>query len=167
MTAVSWQPLATAAFRPMLVRYFSKRLSERAEIEDLVHEVLAHLLRSPRPPALANERSYVFQTAQRVLIDWLRKRSTHHVRAHESFDPQAHGGEDFALDRVLSGQQELQRATAILRELPERARAIFVLRKLEGLRHAEIASRLGVSVSTVEKEMCFALQHLIEGMNRP
>jgi RNA polymerase sigma factor (sigma-70 family) len=156
----------TAEFRPMLMRYFSKRLSERAEIEDLVHEVLTRLLRSPRPPQLENERSYVFQTAHRVLIDWLRKRETHHARDHESFDPEAHSIEDFAVDRVLLGQEELNRAMALLHELPERTRAIFVLRRLEGLRHAEIASQLGVSVSTVEKQMCMALEYLMEGMRR-
>lgn len=156
-----------AEFRPMLMRYFSRRLSERGEVEDLVHEVLTRLLGSGQIGALQNERSYIFQTAHRVLIDWLRKRDTHHVRDHESFDPELHTIEDFAADRVLVGRDELERATAILEELPERTRAIFLLRRLEGLRYAEIAKRLGVSVSTVEKQMCFALNHLIEGMNRP
>jgi len=157
----------TAEFRPMLMRYFSKRLSERAEVEDLVHEVLTRLIRSPRPETLENERSYVFQTAHRVLIDWLRKRDTHHARDHESFDPETHSVADFAADRVLLGQEELQRATALLLELPERTRAIFLLRRLEGMRHAEIATRLGISVSTVEKQMGMALEYLIEGMKRP
>lgn len=156
----------TAEYRPLLVRYFSRRLSEHGEVEDLVHEVLARLLGSGQLGALQNQRSYIFQTAQRVLIDWLRKRNTHHVREHESFDPELHTIEDFAADRVLSGRDELERAAAILEQLPERTRAIFLLRRLEGLRYAEIADRLGVSVSTVEKQMCLALNHLIEGMNR-
>lgn len=161
------QSALTVEFRPVLMRYFSRRLSERAEVEDLVHEVLTRLLRSASLSTLENQRSYVFQTAHRVLIDWLRKRGTHHTRDHQSFDPEAHGSEDFATDRVLLGREELKRAMAILHELPERTRSVFLLRRLEGMRYAEIASRLGVSVSTVEKQMCVALQHLIEGMKRP
>jgi len=165
--SVDPQSTLTAEFRPVLMRYFSKRLSERAEIEDLVHEVLTRLLRSTSLHSLENQRSYVFQTAHRVLIDWLRKRGTHHTRDHQSFDPETHGSEDFATDRVLLGREELKRAMAILQELPERTRAVFLLRRLEGMRYAEIAERLGVSVSTVEKQMCMALQHLMEGMKRP
>lgn len=120
----------TAEFRPLLTRYFSRRLSERAEVEDLLQEVLTRLPRSPRP-----EKTHVVA--------------------------------DFAAERVLLGQEELNRASALLLELPERTRAIFVLRRLEGLRHSEIATRLGISVSTVEKQMCMALEYLIEGMKRP
>ena len=47
-----------------------------------------------------------------------------------------------------------------LQELPERARTIFVLNRFEELSAAEIARRLGVSVSTVEKDMMRAIAHL-------
>jgi len=43
----------------------------------------------------------------------------------------------------------LARATAVLLELPERTRVIFVLRRLEGMRYLDIAARLGISVSAV------------------
>jgi RNA polymerase sigma-70 factor (ECF subfamily) len=156
-----------AEFRPALIRYFSRRVNNKCEVEDLVHDVLARLAHSGSLSNVRNEQGYVFQTANSVLVDWMRKCATHRAAAHHRFDPEEHGGEDFAPDRVLLGREALRRATAILLELPERTRTIFVLRRLEGMGHAEIASRLGVSVSTVEKQMCLALAHLAERMERP
>ncbi|MFP4166278.1 MAG: sigma-70 family RNA polymerase sigma factor [Opitutales bacterium] len=47
-----------------------------------------------------------------------------------------------------------------IRELPERCREAFVLHRFEGLRHRDIAKRLGISQSTVEKHIAAALVHL-------
>ncbi len=152
-------------FRPALLRYFSRRVKDKSEVEDLVHDVLARLARSESLTSVRNERGYVFQTANSVLVDWMRKCATHRTADHRTFDPEEHGGEDFPPDRVLLGREALVRATAILQELPERTRTIFLLRRLEGMGHAEIASRLGVSISTVEKQMYLALAHLTERMN--
>jgi RNA polymerase sigma-70 factor (ECF subfamily) len=46
-------------------------------------------------------------------------------------------------------------------ELPARTRDVFVLRRLEGLPYNEIAKRLGLSVSAVEKHMLRATRHLV------
>lgn len=155
-----------AEFRPVLMRYFSRRLSERSEVEDLVQDVLARLIGGAGLETIVNWRSYVFQTAQSVLVDWLRKRGSRHAREHESFDPEVHAGEDFAADRILSGQEELKQAIAMICELPEHTRTVFVLHRLEGMRYAEIAARLNLSVSAVEKRMYAALRHLMDGMER-
>ena len=58
-------------------------------------------------------------------------------------------------------RQQLARATAVLLELPERTRVIFVLRRLEGMRLNDIAKRLGISVSAVEKHMQRAITHIM------
>ena len=69
---------------------------------------------------------------------------------------------DFSPDRVLIGRDRLAEAIAILMEMPERRRTIFVLRRMEGLRYKDIAARLGISVSAVERHMRRAVLHLIE-----
>ena len=56
------------------------------------------------------------------------------------------------------------RATAALLELPDRTRIIFVLRRLEGMKYSEIAHKLGISVSAVEKHMLRAMSYLTERM---
>jgi RNA polymerase sigma-70 factor (ECF subfamily) len=58
-------------------------------------------------------------------------------------------------------KERLRQVSEVLMALPARTRAVFLLRRVEGLRYAEIAIRLRVSVSTVEKEMARATEHLM------
>lgn len=150
-------------FRGSLLRYFGRRTRDRADLEDMVQEVFVRLIQRGGASELErqNLNAYVFETASSVLKDRLRKKLTHHADAHEPFDLNRHGGEDFSPEHVLQDQEQLARATAVLLELPERTRVIFVLRRLEGMRFNDIAARLGISVSAVEKHMQRAVTHLM------
>ena len=145
--------LLLAEFRPALQRFFSRRVHASQEIEDLVHDVLVRLVRNRRFAVREEARGYVFETANSVLVDYIRRKQSAGARSLVAFDPSEHQGEVFGPERVLEGRQELSRATAILMELPERTRTIFILRRMEGMRFADIAARLGISVSAVEKHM--------------
>jgi RNA polymerase sigma factor (sigma-70 family) len=152
-------------FGPVLLQYFKRRVGDRSEAADLTQEVFARLLRRGNIAALQDIRGYIFETASSVLTDRARKRRSHHSDDHETFDPAVHGYEDFPSDRVLIGDETLSRASRALLELPERARTIFVLRRLEGLPYQEIAQRLGISLSLVEKQMARAVAYLTQRMN--
>lgn len=147
-------------FRSSLVRYFSRRFRDASEIEDMVQEVFVRLLRRGEIENVEQLGGYVFQTAQSVVTDRFRRRRSHCVDNHEEFNGQDHGIVDFTPERVLESKQNLRRAITILLELPERTRIVFVLRRLEDMKYSEIATRLGISVSAVEKHMQRAVAHL-------
>ena len=52
-----------------------------------------------------------------------------------------------------TGPAELELAKMLIRELPERQRSILLAARLDGLPRREIAQRLGISLSLVEKEL--------------
>lgn len=158
------QPLAGLVdeFGPALANYFARRVGNNDEVPDLVQEVFVRLVRREEVVHMGGLRGYVFETAHSVMVDWLRRRDVRRAGVHESFDPDLHGDTDFASDRVLMDREDLSRVIAALMELPERTRAIFVLRRIEAMKFKDIASRLGVSVSTAEKEMARAMVHLLE-----
>ena len=49
-----------------------------------------------------------------------------------------------------------------LNTLPEKCREIFELNRFEGLKYAQVAEKLGISVKTVETQMSKALKILRE-----
>ena len=57
-------------------------------------------------------------------------------------------------------RQELQRLELAVAQLPEGCRTVLLLRKVELLSHREIADRLGIAISTVEKQHARALRLL-------
>jgi len=154
------ESLATQ-FGPVLVQFFERRVRDRHEAEDLTQEVFVRLLRRRRVDEVQNMRGYLFECAANTLNDRLRADRSRRRTHHESFDAELHGRKDFPIDHVLIQAETLSRATRALLELPDRMRTIFVLRRFEGMQNEDIAHRLGVSLSLVEKEMARALAHLV------
>ena len=50
----------------------------------------------------------------------------------------------------------------MLQELPEIPRNAFLLNRIEGLSHAEVAKRLGISVRNSERYLSIAMRHLLK-----
>ena len=71
----------------------------------------------------------------------------------------------------VMARQELQQLEQAIAGLPEGCRAVLLLRKIELLSHQQIATRLGIAVSTVEKQHARALRllrvALDEARNQP
>jgi RNA polymerase sigma-70 factor (ECF subfamily) len=151
-------------FRGSLTRYFMRRMPT-AEVEDMVQDVFLRLFKRGDIAGLEFASGYVFKTASSVLRDRLRKRLTHCEDDHCSFDPSVHGDADFSPEDVLIGKERLARATAILLELPERSRVAFVLRRIENMTYQDIAAKLGISVSLVEKIVRRSVRYLAHRMD--
>jgi RNA polymerase sigma-70 factor (ECF subfamily) len=148
-------------YRSALTRFFERHASAlRSESEDMTQEVFVRLAQRELGNEINHVEGYLFQTASSVLTDRMRRRRTRKVDDHVEYDDGIHVVEDFAPDRVLIGREEVERVVNALGQLPERTRAAFVLHRFEGLKHAEIARRLGVSVSAVEKHVMRALKHV-------
>ena len=142
-------------------RFFSRRLRDGADVEDLTQEVFARLLKRAEIGDIANIEGYLFHTAANLLRERARKQARRPGDDALEGDAEFAGaGEEFSPERILLGKEAYARMVEALQELPERARTIFVLNRFEELSAAEIARRLGVSVSTVEKDMMRAIAHL-------
>ncbi len=152
--------------RSWLTRYFRRRVQNVAEIEDMVQDVFTRMVARDSTEPVEHLGGYVLKTATSVLTDWIRRRSSHAASQHVAFEPDLHGEEDIGPDRILGGKEELQVATLVLLQLPERTRTVFVLRRLEGWKFQDIAAHLGISVSAVEKHMVKAVAQLSTGMEK-
>jgi RNA polymerase sigma-70 factor (ECF subfamily) len=156
-------------FRGVLMRYFERQVRESEDTEDMVQEVFVRLLRRRDLAAIDSPEGYLFETAASVVRDRARKRIVRHAQDHESYEESVHAVEDASLERVSMDREALQVVIRALQELPERTRAVFVLHRMEELRQSELARRLGISVSAVEKHMIKAVAYLMEkvGLDRP
>lgn len=138
-----------------------------AEAEDILQELW---LRTSASPAATVEhwRGYLFRAANNLVIDRVRARRRREARDREwteSVHGVSTGGEEIAdsadaADRGIEAEQEAQRLAKAIAELPDGARRVFELHKIDGLSHADVADRLGISKSGVEKHMAVAMKHL-------
>ena len=145
----------------VLRAYFQRRAPHFIDPEDLAQEVFARLARRGNLTDINAAEAYLFQTANSVLVDSLRRAEVRGGEAHDEFEEERHATQDFDPERVLIGKEALNSLIAALYELPEPVRKAFALYHFDECRHADIARRLGISVSTVEKYMARANAHLL------
>lgn len=152
-------------FQQPLLRYFRKRMSPPQDAHDLVQEVFLRLSKRANLSNIERIEGYLFQTAASVLADRFRKqgRLPDHMISYED---SLHGEEELTPERVLGGQRDLDELIKGLHSLPERTRQIFVLYHLENMRQKDIAQRLEIPVSTLEKHMARANKHLLDRLGR-
>lgn len=62
-------------------------------------------------------------------------------------------GTEPGVEADIGGRQELRRARQAIDALPEKLRAVLLLRAVEGMSQAEVAALLGVSEKTIETRL--------------
>jgi RNA polymerase sigma-70 factor (ECF subfamily) len=70
-------------------------------------------------------------------------------------------------ERIASARQELGRVQAAIGQLSERARRIFIMRKIDGLAQKEIARALGVTEAIVENDASRGLRSVLSALTEP
>jgi RNA polymerase sigma factor (sigma-70 family) len=145
--------------RGPLTRYFGARVRGGVDVEDLIQEVFLRLTRRGETEPIESLEGYVFVIANSVLADAFRHDSRRIPRGGSS-DHLAPTLDHRSPERIYLAREEIDLVERGLLELPEKTRFVFVLNRYEELTYAQIARRLGVSVSAVEKHMMRALAHL-------
>jgi RNA polymerase sigma-70 factor (ECF subfamily) len=143
-----------------LVRSAESLVRSRAVAEEIVQDVMFELWR--RRDALERETSpqaYLFQSTRNRALNHLR-----HQRVEKRGEPYAAGRTEMeASGPAVLVEEEIDVALRdAVAALPDRCREIFELSRTQGLKYAEIASLLGISVKTVEAQMGKALRSLRE-----
>lgn len=120
----------------------------------MIQDTYAALAAMARVDHIDAPRAYMFRTAHRVVLRHQRRARL--VR----FEPLdfAYAADGPSPEQQISDQNELLDVLRIIARLPERCREAFALRRLEGLSQREVARRMGIAESTVEKHMGRALK---------
>ena len=149
-------------FRPALVAFFTRRIRNRSEAEDLTQDVLMRVAeRGPLDPDRPPD-AYIFQIAANLLRDRARRQKVRNAYQSEFAPTHTIWTEELNPERVVQARQSLATVKAALDALPERTRTIFILFRLEHMKQREIADMFGISVRTVEQHVVRASVHLRE-----
>ena len=143
-------------FGTALHRYFGSRCNDPELTKDLVQEVYVRLAARADRGEIENPRGYLMQTAASVFADFLRKKQARRQSDHIPYQESAHSPEAFSPQRVLEDREAVKRVIQILETLPARTRQIYLLCRVDGMKRREVASRLNITVSGVDKHLMAA-----------
>jgi len=143
-----------------LVGSWAKRNSLPQDAEDAAQDSIERLLLGENA-AVLDQRAYLYRTAQNRLVSEIRRQSRYKILSLHELSEDEHPVQpdpDVALRTA-----ELTRALqAALLELPLKCQQVFLWNKIEGYTQQEIADKLQLTPSSVEKYMKRAIRHLQE-----
>ena len=165
MSSIELQVLFERHARPLLA-YLKSQLNDAQLADDLMQESFARLTEHYPQGKIQDSESWLFRTARNLLFDHYRQQQRRQTTAF-SDEEMAHfpSGDPNAEQRAIDHQQ-VEIVVAQLSTLPERTQTIFRLSRFEGLPQTEIATVLGVSLSTVEKHLAQALATMMSGIQK-
>ncbi|MGA6103424.1 sigma-70 family RNA polymerase sigma factor [Pseudomonas solani] len=136
--------------------WLRRRLGDRERAADIAQDTFLRLLVTRRLPGSGEGRSYLAQIARNLVIDqWRRQRIEQAYLDSLAMLPEP---ETPSLETRAMVIETLLQIDAMLDSMPAKVREAFMLSQFEGLTYPQIAKRLQVSVSSVQKYMIRAIQ---------
>jgi RNA polymerase sigma-70 factor (ECF subfamily) len=135
------------------------RLGDSSDAADLAQDTFVRVLTARNVEAIREPRTYLSAIARALMIDKFRRRAVEQAYLQTlALRPEPL---DISPETRLLILETLTAVDAMLDNLGERTRSIFLMLQLEGLSYIASAERLGVSVTTVKKHMIRAMTHCL------
>jgi RNA polymerase sigma factor (sigma-70 family) len=145
-----------------LLNHLTRTIKDRDSAADIVQETYARVLALQQAgQPVAQPRALLYHTARNIVIDRHRRSEVRgeSLQSDEESDnfealvaPQAYEPET-----ALSSSQAVEAMLSTIDRLPVRCREAFILHRFDGLPHAEVAERMGISRKMVEQHIKLAM----------
>jgi len=135
-----------------------RRIVRSPDVEDILQEAFVRSFEAGRQTQIRNARAFLLRTATNLAINHAARMEQRITDKIDDVEPGDLPPSDCVQPDVQADAD--QRFLAFCRAvgtLPAQCRRVFILMKVYGLTHQEIATQLGISGSTVEK-------HIVKGL---
>lgn len=153
------------AYRREIQAYLTSKVRDSETAADLTQETFLRYAEQSGN-SVHNDRSYLYRTARNLAIDHIRERHRRQTDPTSAEEMAEIVEERPAPDQQAADRERLERLRQAMLELPERTRQVFVLNRIDGMTYAEVAERLDISDSSVQKHLSRALHHAILRMKQ-
>jgi len=145
----------------MLCKVAYAIVKDKSAAEDIVQDVFFTIWKKREELMIdSNLKGYLYRAVSNSCLNYLQSYHKRNVKSYEEFHEQALGSlsihDTMDYDRLSAA---IERA---IDNLPPRCKVIFVMSRMEGLKHQQIADAMQVSIKTVENQMGIALSKLRE-----
>ena len=140
-----------------LKKFLKGFLYQDQDIEDVVQETYIKACNAERKKDIEHPKAYLFSIAKNLALNELGRKSRKMTDFIEECEAANMAEPSESLEEHLQAEESVTHYCNAVSQLPERCRRVYLLRKVHGLSHKEIAACLDISLSAVAK-------HLSKGM---
>jgi RNA polymerase sigma-70 factor (ECF subfamily) len=136
-------------------RYLKRLTSNSSSVDDYAQEAFLKSFAAETRSTIKEPRAFLFKVARNVVFGEARHKKTSasgYIQDAEDLDQMLDDNQP-SPEVWLDGRRKLLLFSTAVANLPEQCRKAFLLRRVEGLQYGQIADRMGISVSMVEKHV--------------
>lgn len=141
-----------------LCLFSNKYIDDLDKSRSIVQEVFVTLwIKKAQLKVTQSLKSYLYTAVKNTTLDYLK-----HLKVESKYISELRDSSfsDQNIQDQIEENEVNQKINRAIENLPEQSKLVFKLSKIEGLKYAEIASRLNISKKTVEMHMGNALKKL-------
>ena len=156
----------------IIVRWLTGKLGDPDTARDVAQSAYLRVWRFAQDGEVENAKALLFKTAANLAANEFRARSVRRqVERAPRSGPDGHNEIDLVPsfeptpEDAASVRSDARLSADIVRAMPDKVRRTFIMSRFEERTYEEIATDLGVTVSSIEKYMITALRILRAGMS--
>ena len=141
-----------------LKRFLRRFFSRTQDIEDIAQETYLRAFDAERSGELVHSpKAFLFRIARNAALNELVRKSRLLTEYIEDSAAQDVLDKSASAEELVMGREKLAMFCRGVASLPAQCRRTFLMRKVCGMSHKDIAEQLGISISTVEKHVASGL----------
>lgn len=141
---------------PELYFYLRSFTTDEELIQDIIQDAFVSIMEKDRLETIANIRTYLYSCVRNSLYNKIKSDKIREKIKMEMTLEAEDPGEETAVNR----ERLITLTEEAVDNLPTSCKTIFKMAKTEGLSYKQIASRLSLSIKTVETQMGIAFKKI-------
>lgn len=142
--------------------YLTQRLGDPQLAADLVQDAYLRLVEQHCQGKPCPAPAYLYRTARNLLVDHLRQQQRRNTQPLTPELIASLEAPDACVEIRAMFEQQRQALRDAIEALPPRTREVLQLNRLEGLTHTEVACRMEISDSCVQKHLAKGLAMIMQ-----
>lgn len=140
-----------------LKRFLRRFLYKQEDIDEISQETFLRAYTATKGREIDSPKAYIFQVARSLAYSELARKTRKLTDYLEEALEDKAGSTDL-LEDEYAAQEKIRLFFDAIAELPPQSRRVFLMRKVQGMPHKQIAQILGIGASAVEKHIAIGTE---------
>lgn len=142
-----------------LKRFLRRFVKAREDVDDLAQEAFVRAFAAESERSIESPKAFLFKTARNLALNELARQATAKIEPLGDSDELTVlvDSDQVPIDDAMDDRERGRQLAMAIADLPPQCAKVFILRKMQGLSQKEIATRLNISVRTVENHVAHGL----------
>lgn len=160
----AWFSREILVYEDSLVRYLARSWHHPDDIHDLRQDTYVRVYEAAARERPRAPKSFLFTTARNLMADRLRRSRVVSIEARADLDSLNVHIDEISPEHHAIAHEDLRTLMRAFEQLPPRCRQVVWMRRIEDLSQREVATRLGIAETVVEKQIAKAMVRFADAL---